>query len=246
MKNLVHTPVTEYMTRDYLSRFHSGTADEKGCTHENALKVVNRWKNEGAFVVANAGAFDLLGLNHIRGLIQCRVIGAMCLLGLDDIIEDKKTASHVFDVAASNRIKLLVSIDTNKAVEDNKSRTENNGGAIKPILDWSTRAMMVASQSMPIPYSDLRRPSVDYITRHGPESCAEHGDDMCWHEDSAFSIASILPDLLVLKNSSEIGSTLDKYSVGVVQIDEHYDAFTDPLLDDQVSSSATIRRIRTK
>jgi hypothetical protein len=245
MKKLVHTPVSEYIASDYFSRFKSKNPSDSECINDSALKIVAGWKKTGSFVVANAGAFDLLGLNHIRGLIQCRVIGAMSLLGVDEISNNPELAQTVYETAASEKIKLLVSIDTNRAVEDNKSRNEANGGSVKPIFDWYTRAMMVASQSMPIPNSTLRIPLADHITRHGPGACSAHQEDMCWHEDTGFSLASLDPDLLIIKNVSNIGTSLDQYQVNIALIDEHFDAFTDPLVGGEISSSSTIKRIRS-
>ena len=46
---------------------------DEGCTAEVARQRVAVWHQMGAFVVANAGAYDILGLNHLRGLTQARI-----------------------------------------------------------------------------------------------------------------------------------------------------------------------------
>lgn len=242
MDKPIHTPTTELMMADFYERVQSNKRNSETCVHEDALAKVMGWKALGSCVVANAGAFDLLSLNHIRGLIQCRIIGAMCLAGVKEIEFGSSHSSEVIQLAASDEVRLIVSIDTNQAIEDNKSLKPKKGNVIKPILDWDTRAMMVASQSMPIPGTSTRRQVADYITRHGPSACLAH--ENCWHEDSTFSLASLDPDILVRKEDPSIKQTR-VYDSKIVVIDEHDNAFVDRLINDEICSTNIAKRIKS-
>ena len=64
------------------SRFISSTtqhriASDQLCVADEAQAVVSEWRSDGSFVVGNSGAYDILSVNHVRGLIQARLVGAI-------------------------------------------------------------------------------------------------------------------------------------------------------------------------
>lgn len=205
---------------------------DDGCTAEKSQQKVSEWHKVGAFVVANAGAYDILGLNHLRGLTQARIIGAAYKLG------DFQDLSAIYDLASSDEIRLILSLDTNEAIAENKSKKAIGGGSIRPSLDWQTRATMLALQAV-----GGKQNMVDFITRHGPSACQFCPNDTCWHSDKTYNVASTGADLTVVKSLNP--ATRELYSDSVFHIiDESDGAFFDKVLDSQISTSALIRRVR--
>lgn len=205
---------------------------DDGCTAEVAKQKVSEWHGMGAFVVANAGAYDILGLNHLRGLTQARILGAAYRLGsFEDL-------NAIYDLASSDDIRLILSLDTNAAITENKSEKLIGGGSIRPSLDWQTRAMMLALQAIA-----GKHDMVDFITRHGPNSCQDCRNETCWHSSKTYNVASTGANLTVVKSLNE--NTRNRYPESVFHvIDENDGAFFDKVLDSQISTSALIKRVR--
>ena len=132
MSDLEKNPIKDIIEGDFAQRVHEVSADI--CSFDSASQQIEEWRLDGRFSVFNAGTYDILTLNHILGLVQCRTIGAMALLGIDKI-ETKKDQHVVHDLAASDSIHLMVTLDTNRALEEGKSRRPEKGGAPKPTLD---------------------------------------------------------------------------------------------------------------
>lgn len=246
------TPARELMGGDFTDRIISPTGSGGECSLVETQRKMRHWKELGKFTVFNAGAFDVLGLNHVRGLVQCRALGAMSLLGIEKI-ETQVDYQAVHRVAASDQIGLMITIDTNKALEDGKSRRLDKGNAPKPTLDWGTRAAMLAVQSMPALGYEHRINLVDYITRHGPGCCAVCAGSACTNEDNARMAAALQPDLVVVNTGSKqtiadlTGYKQDGQLSGteLVTIDESEGAFSDQVLGGIISTTAIINRIRS-
>lgn len=209
-----------------------GFGSDSDCTASVTTKKVESWQGEGAYVVANAGAYDALGLNHIRGLTQARIIGAAYSIGS---VEDLPA---IYDLASSDAIRLLVSLDTNDAIRENKSFKDVSGNSVRPILDWDTRARMIGLQSIRSKH-DL----VDFVTKHGPGACTVCEGESCWHSDVSFSVASTGADLTIVKSLNP--GLADRYGADRFHIiDESEGAFFDKVLDSQISTSALVRRVK--
>lgn len=224
------------------SRFISSTtqhriASDQLCVADEAQAVVSEWRSDGSFVVGNSGAYDILSVNHVRGLIQARLVGAIYML--EALGQDPyESVENLYTAAGSSDIKLLVSLDTNSALQENKSMKESSGGAIRPVLDWDTRALMLSFQAF-----GCTRNLVDFITRHGPQACNFCEEGECLHESKEYSVASTGVDLTVAKDRKQ--ASLDRYSDREFYIiNEEDGAITDRVLCGQISTSAIIRRIR--
>ena len=155
----------------------------------------------------NAGTYDILTRNHILGLVQCRTLGAMTLLGLEKIETDSQQRA-VHKLAASEAVHLMVTLDTDMAIREAKSRLPSKGGAPKPTLGWDTRAAMLAMQSIPIEGYASRRHAVDFITRHGPECCQACAAEKCINRDNALMAVGLQPDLVVV-NADSVNTVRD-------------------------------------
>jgi hypothetical protein len=250
MSDLEKNPIKDIIEGDFAQRVHE--VDSGVCTFDTTSEQIEAWRADGRFSVFNAGTYDILTLNHILGLVQCRTLGAMALLGLNKI-ETKKDQRVVHDVAASDSIHLMVTLDTNRALEEGKSRRPQKGGAPKPTLDWYSRAIMLAMQSIPSPGYESRRGIVDYITRHGPGCCGVCEDGLCTNEDNAAMAVKLQPDLVVVNSESfKTVADLKRYKeegqlpgTQIAVIREKDNEYFDPILGSAVTTTSIIKRVRS-
>jgi hypothetical protein len=242
-------PFKEILEGNLSNQIHSLNPDI--CSFEDASQRVADWQAAGHYVVFNAGAYDILTVNHVLNLVQCRALGAMGLLGIDTIETDQER-DKVHELAASDDITLIVTLDTNVALREGKSRCPEKGGALKPTLDWNTRATMLAMQTIPAPnYSSSHR-AVDYVTRHGPECCAACPSGTCVNEDNAMMAVGLQPDVVVVSAGSErtmsdlrslqLAGMLPDTLIAVNNETCHQ--YCDPLLGGPVKTTQIINRIR--
>lgn len=244
-------PAARIIEGDFADRLTVMGPDSE-CSFAQAKEKMQLWKDQSRFTVFSFGGFDILTSNHIRGLVQARAIGAMSLLGIQEI-ETEAAFNDVHRVAASDAIRLMVSIDTNKTLEEGKSRNPDKGGAPKPTLDWRTRATMVAAQSMPTPDYGQRFNLVDFITRQGWECCDACGPKACTNEWHTNLISGLEPDVVIVRDDlpRTISYLADRKSEGsltyteVALINEQEGAYTDPILGGAISTTAMIRYIRS-
>lgn len=244
-------PATRIMEGDFADRL-TVIGENSGCTFEQAERKMQSWKKQGKFTVFSFGGFDILTPNHIRGLVQARAIGAMCMLGIQNVGTEEEY-QKIHEAAASDDIRLMVSIDTNRTLEEGKSRNPNKGGAPKPTLDWRTRALMVAAQSIPTPDYGQRSNLADFITRQGWECCDACRQSACPSEWHTNIISGLEPDLAVVRDDlpRTITYLADRKAEGLLAntevglINEQEGAYTDPIIADTISTTAMIRYIRS-
>lgn len=250
MSELSQNPVKTILETDFSTRVHE--LSEELCSFEEASKRVAEWRADDCFTVFNAGTYDILTLNHILGLIQCRIFGAMALHGIAEITSTEEQ-NALLDIAASGSVKLMVTLDTNQALEEGKSRVPHKGGAPKPTLDWSTRARMLALQSIPSSQDGIRRNAIDFITRHGPGCCGVCEDGSCNNEDNALMAAGLKPDLVVVSSgSTNTVQDLRDYkasglmaSTDIIVITESDNEYHDPFLRGAITTTNIVERIRS-
>lgn len=250
MQKLDQNPVKAILEGDFTARIHELSSTE--CSFDAAAARMDSWREVGRFSIFNAGTYDLLTLNHILGLAQCRTLGAMSLLGINKI-ETLEQQQAVHETAASDAVHLMVTLDTNRALEEAKSRRPEKGGAPKPTLDWSTRAAMLAMQSIPAPGYTSRRGVVDYITRHGPDCCTACDPGMCNNEDNALMTLKLKPDLVVV-NADSIKTVTDiqRYKeegllsgTEIAIVREEDNQYLDPILQGPIKTTTIIQRVRS-
>ncbi len=250
MSELEKNPVKDIIEGDFSTRVHE--LNPEVCSFDTAHQKIELWREMGHFSVFNAGTYDILTLNHILGLVQCRTLGAMALLEIDEI-ETKQQQHLVHDVSASDSIHLMVTLDTNRALEEGKSRRPEKGDAPKPTLDWYNRAIMLAMQSIPSPGYETRRGVVDFITRHGPECCEVHTDGTCVNEDNALMTVKLQPDMVVINSESrQTVEDMEKYksegllpNTRIAIIVEEENQYFDPILGGPVKTTTIIKRVRS-
>jgi len=250
MGEFTNRSVREMLEGDFSSRIHEISSDR--CTFDIAAERMQIWNRSGFFSIFNAGTFDLLTINHIVGLAECRTLGAMAVLGINNI-ETERQMRSVHEVASSDVIRLMITLDTNRALEQSKSRRPEKGGAPKPTMDWSTRAAMLALQSIPTPDYFSRRSAVDFITRHGPDCCEVCDPSMCTNEDNALMTVELQPKMVIVNAASiETVTDIEHYmkegllpNTEVVLIKEEDNQYHDPILKGPVKTTTIIERIRS-
>jgi hypothetical protein len=221
------------------------SASGRHCSIDTIVQRVEDWKAEGSIVVMTAGVFDALHLNHMLALHHFRYIGAAAILG--DTSGDKTASNRPLnDIAASEKVRLVVSSDTDARVSHAKSRQAKKGGAPKPLLSWTTRSLTLAKQYIQGPEDGASRPLVDLITRHGSDTCMAQ---KCPHDDNITIAEAIQPDRLIITSTSvdsiemARASKLPEERIHIV--DENDLAYYDNVLEADVSTSALIMRARS-
>lgn len=232
----------------FSQRIH--TISPEVCSFDAALKTAEAWRANGNYFIFKAGSFDLLTLNHVLALTQFRALGAMSILGLD-AIKSKAEQAAVHSLAASNKIKLMLTVGTNAGVSREKSYKVEKGEVTKPVLDWRSRAMMLAAQSIPIPGQGKRQDAVDYITRHGPECCDSCQSGNCINENNDTMAVKLRPDLVVITEWQRTAGHLENYknqgllpNTSIAVVKEEDNQYSDPLLSSSIKTTSIINKLR--
>jgi len=223
--------------------FRAQTNTSGICESEHAVAQISTWKAAGFQSVAVTGGFDLLTLNHVRALVQARILAASYLLGIDPSQPLTATESScLLDFASSPRLKLLVSVDTNEAICIAKGNNPQKGNVRRPFLDWKTRAKLISTLAMP-DNTGTARLLVDAITAHGPRACHVHED--CLVQKDGYEVYELSPDVIVMKDIYDAGNRPRSYdAANIVLFSEQAVSFTDSVLGGVVSTTNLIKRIK--
>ncbi len=186
------------------------------CNIESLAHTVESWKKDGYKIVFTAGVFDIFTINHLLALYHYRLLGG-------------------------KKVKLIVSIDTDERVGESKSFVVEKGNAIKPILSWDSRALMVAKQSF-----RSTDTLVDMVIQHGSDTCS---NIRCPHDDNTTIAEVILPDVIVVTSTStdtinriRESSLLDTASMRIIKEEEL--AYQDSLIGGKISTTSIINRVK--
>ena len=193
-------------------------SDLRECNITNVKRKVQAWKDAGFTIVFTAGVFDIFTINHMLALYHYRILGG-------------------------NKVKLIVSLDTDKRVKSVKAFTAEKGNSPKPILSWENRAKMIAKQSFG---NDM--PLVDLIIQHGDDTC---NGMHCPHDDNALIAEEITPDVIPVTSSSR--GTIKKLKNSkkiaggskIIIIEEEKLSYRDILLGEKISTTSIIKRVKS-
>ena len=204
------------------------------CSISETINLINKWKKQGSIIVFVAGVFDILHLNHLQALEYYRLLGAKQYIQKNNMNDTK-----INDIATSQKVRLVISMDSDFRVSKNKSSKNNK----RPVLSWHSRALMLLKQSMQAS-NDSNHSLVDFIIRHGSDTCGSH---QCRHDDNIFIAEAIKPDLMILNRDSNNSIELTKKSeklaeVNIVLIDESRLSIRDSLLDGPIKTTAILER----
>lgn len=232
--------IFEHATKNQI---HS--VDPIACSLEVLQQKRVAWQGDGAIVVFTAGVFDILHVSHLLALTHYRLLGAKEYLERAGVANP--TAEELHAVAASDKVRFILSVDSDVRVAGDKAFVPSKGDCPKPLVSWENRVLLLARQQ--ISRSDgSARPLVDFITMHGMGSCI---CEICPYQDNAYIANAIKPDLVVVSSGSP--STIQKLeeSTGLtdsklIVIQEDRLAYHDKLLGGPIKSSSIIKRAQSK
>lgn len=142
-----------------------------------------KWQDEGAITGFSSGVFDLLHMDHMGYLLHVKASAAAVLYEKQNHrkpwneLKLEQQKDYTSKVLGQRAIRLIISVDGDKSVQDRKGNNPEKRGIPTPIYGWETRAMMIAGLSFKDPSdnsSDLLIPTVDAITIHGPQDFNAH------------------------------------------------------------------------
>ncbi len=215
------------------------------CMIDQLHETTKQWQEKGSVVLFTAGVFDLLHATHLLALTHYRLLGAYEYLLRKGIT--KPTVRQLHSVAASDAVRLIISVDTDKRVARDKSFLTSKGNSPKPIVSWENRVLLLATQQISGRH-DTARPLIDFITKHGDDADICNSKD-CPHTDNAYIARALEPDLVIVnKDSSKTLALLQQCSdaspTKIVVIDESRLAYSDNLLGGPLKSSSMIKRAK--
>ena len=208
-----------------------------------AIEKLAEAKLGGKLTGLVAGAFDVPQENHDWFLRHARYLLAKRYLQNGNLIIDTES---IRDTIESDKIFLVVSIDSDISLDKRKSNDTSKGGVKRPIYGWLTRASRIASYNVVDRYDTRKRYGIaDLVVAEGPD-----------YDGTILQQAKIFADKM---HNKSLG-LLDEYIV----FDEHqqdienaiesgFDPLiismelvysVDPISGEPYKSSAIIKRIR--
>ena len=231
--------VLEYSLRE---RIHGPNGEI--CMINTLLKVAKQWQDKDNIVVFTAGVFDLLHATHLLALTHYRLLGAHEYLLRRGVTDPSIQQLHL--VAASDAVRLIVSVDTDKRVARDKSFLASKGDSPKPIVSWENRVLLLATQRIS-DRNGTARPLIDFITKHGDDADTCKNTN-CPHIDNAYIARALKPDLVAVNSDSSQTLTIlqesDTMPTKIVVIDESKLTYNDSLLGGPLKSSSMIKRAK--
>lgn len=203
------------------------------------------WKDEGSIVVFTAGVFDILHTSHLLALTHYRLLGAHEYWVRQGV--NNPSIEQLHEIAASDKVRFILSVDTDSRVAGDKAFIPEKGNSPKPLVSWENRTLLLARQS--ISGKNNSRNLIDFITSHGADACI---CDDCPRNDNAHIAAAIKPDVIVVSSGSQ--GTIDKLrehdselsNANLVIIKEDNLSYHDKLLQGPIKSSSIIKRAQLK
>lgn len=240
--------VVELLEEDWRSRIRNPLLDPEA---ERAMfDQRGAWAREGKTVVFTSGAYDLLHLDHAAYLLDTKLQGAAshyrrqheAEYGLPWENLPEETQSELAGMfLRADELRLVVSVDGNNKIARRKSGKAEKGGGARPILDWESRARLLATLS--IDNGGGSRPIVDAITINDPVDLGGTP-----HEDLFEQAAWLQPDVWAAYHESEYifdEAPLD-HRLRFVEIRKisKIDYFGDALLEGKAGTTAILKRIQ--
>lgn len=233
--------IFEYSAASSIHQKNSGVE----CSIKDLRELRRSWENEGSIVVFTAGVFDILHTSHLLALTHYRLLGAHMYWARQGIKDP--SIEMLQEVATSDKVRFIVSVDTDARVAGDKAFMPEKGNSPKPLVSWENRTLLLARQS--ISGKNNSRNLIDFITSHGADACV---CDDCPRSDNAHIAAAIKPDVIVVSSGSQ--STIDKLrehdnelsNSKLVIIQENNLSYYDKLLQGPIKSSSIIKRAQLK
>lgn len=233
--------VFEYLAAGNIQQKNNG----KDCSITMLHNLRNSWKDDGSVVVFTAGVFDILHTSHLLALTHYRLLGAHEYWARQGV--KKPTIEMLHETAASDKVRFILSVDTDSRVAGDKAFIPEKGNSPKPLVSWENRTLLLARQS--ISGKTSTRNLIDFITSHGADACT---CDNCPRSDNAHIAAAIKPDVIVVSSGSqgtidklhEHGDELSHSKLVIIKEDDL--SYHDELLQGPIKSSSIIKRAQLK
>jgi len=119
-------------------------------------------KLEGKYTALVAGGFDVPHDNHEWYIRDCRARVAKRILEQEGRVP---TPGAIMDIMTSDRIALIVSIDSDEALNARKGGQAEKGGIPRPVYPWSARAQRIAGYSFEHPATGELHHAADIVTK---------------------------------------------------------------------------------
>lgn len=228
-----------------ISTLIQGQNPSNSCSITTLQSIRRSWAAAGSIVVFTAGVFDILHTSHLLALTHYRLLGAHEYLHRQNI--EQPSIELLQEVAASSKVRFMLSVDTDERVTSDKAFVPSKGNSPKPLVSWENRTLLLAHQAMKT--KNGSHSLIDYITSHGQDACT---CDDCPRYDNAYIAASIKPDVIIVSSGSP--TTIEKlYSkkdelpdTKLIIIEENALAYYDKLLQGPIKSSSIIKRAQLK
>jgi hypothetical protein len=135
-------------------------------SEERVKEIVTKWKEKGCYWGLYTGCFDVMHPNHQWALIRARIEVAKGYAARYEVDWNKMNDGEKRYLLASDKIKLMVSVDGDNHVAERKSLKTSKGSTIRPVQTWSQRASAVSTMMIPSNESGLYRPVADLVVSH--------------------------------------------------------------------------------
>lgn len=139
---------------------------EEGLNPETAMRWLGeqlaREKLAGKYTALVAGGFDVPHDNHEWYIRHCRMLVARRIL---EERGEAPTPEAVMDIMTSDQIALVVSIDSDEALNARKGGKAEKGGVPRPIYPWVSRAHRIAGYSFTHPHTGAVHHAAEIITK---------------------------------------------------------------------------------
>jgi hypothetical protein len=207
------------------------------------MNKLARAKLDGRLTGLVAGAFDVPQENHDWYLRHARYLLAKKYLKNNNMSTDAESIRNTIE---SNAIFLVVSIDSDRSLDNRKSNDATKGGVKRPIYGWTTRASRIASHNVADKFDPRKRYGIaDLVVAEGPEykgtilqqakifANKMHNEPFC-----------LLDDYIVFdEHPTDIENAINAgFEPLVIPMDIIYSF--DPISGEPYKSSSIIRRIR--
>lgn len=155
--------VFEYLAAGNIHQKNNG----KDCSIASLRNLRNSWADDGSVVVFTAGVFDILHASHLLALTHYRLLGAHEYWARQGV--KNPTIEMLHETAASDKVRFILSVDTDSRVAGDKAFIPEKGNSLKPLVSWENRTLLLARQS--ISGKNNTRNLIDFITSHGADAC---------------------------------------------------------------------------
>ncbi len=208
-------------------------------SEERVKEIVQVWKESGCYWGLYSGCFDVLHPNHQWALIRAKIEVAKGYaesqgIDWDDLSNDEKRF-----LLASNKIRLMVSVDGDEHVAERKSLRTSLGSTIRPVQTWGQRAAAVSAIMIPSQEPGFFIPVADLVVSHDKYDYAGTMFQDQWEIGSALKpdcwmVAATDPANAAKINALGIGTEVRLLPEGTV---------IDPLTGEPYSTSGTLERV---